>query len=147
MSEELEKARLRRGLRNAALDAHLTPKQHKTMVALLAHPTVAEAAEAVGVGESTVRRWLKDPAFERAYRAERSRALEGAIASLQAASSRAVEALERNLDCGVPSVEVRAAQAILGRAFEGETIYSLADYIAATEEAMEQQKGGSRWRA
>jgi hypothetical protein len=129
MSEEYENARARRELRTSAEDISLTPKQHKTIAALLAHPTIAEAAEAAGVGESTVRRWLKEPAFETAYRAERSRALEGAVATLARVSSGAVEALERNLKCGVPSVEVRAAQAILARAFEGEHIYSFADWL------------------
>jgi len=39
----------------------LTRKQDAAIGALLSKPTITGAAGAVGVGEATLRRWLKEP--------------------------------------------------------------------------------------
>src|SRR5262249_43542576 len=88
-------------------------KQKGGIIALLAHPTMPEAAKACGVGESTLWRWLQDPEFQAAYRQARRQVVEKAIAELQGACSDAVNSLTRNLTCGVPAVEVSAAKTIL----------------------------------
>jgi hypothetical protein len=41
----------------------LSRKQEHTIAALLTAPSVAEAAQSAGVGEPTLYRWLKEPAF------------------------------------------------------------------------------------
>ena len=91
----------------------LSRKAGEAAVALLACPTVAEAAERVGVAESTLWRWLQQEDFRGQYHAARRQTLDVAILSLQQAAGEAVQALRRNLTCGVPAVEVRAATAIL----------------------------------
>jgi hypothetical protein len=115
----------------------LTPKQYKVIVALLSEDTLEEAAETGGVSPATLRRWLKQPAFQAEYRAERRRFMERAVGALQAACTAAVEALVRNLNCGVASVEVRAASAILDRALKGVELYDIIERIEALEEVME----------
>lgn len=47
----------------------VTPKKTKALAALLNSPTRAAAAKAAGVGETTLRSWLRDDAeFKQAYR-------------------------------------------------------------------------------
>jgi hypothetical protein len=41
----------------------LTHNQRKAIGALLEHPTIGAAADAVGVNEKTIRRWMIDPLF------------------------------------------------------------------------------------
>jgi hypothetical protein len=130
MASEIERSELRRGLREASAISELSARQQRGIVALLTHPTLEEAAQEAGVHTQTVRRWLRDPDFERVLRAERSRALEFAVGKLHAASTAAVDALTRALNCGTPSVEVQAARIILDTAFKSEESYILSDKIA-----------------
>jgi hypothetical protein len=95
-------------------------KRELAIAALLAHPTVETAAHAAGLGEKTLRRWLHDPDFAASYHAARREALELTVGALQGATSDAVEALRRNTDASrPPSVQVRAAAALLTLAFKG----------------------------
>jgi len=91
----------------------LTRKQEQAIACLLAEPTVTAAANRCGVGEATLRRWLRDPQFQSAYRAARRSVLDVAIASLHQAGTDAVAALRRAVNSGQPGVEVRAAGIIL----------------------------------
>jgi hypothetical protein len=91
----------------------LNRKQESAIAALLTAPTHAAAAAAAGVGEATLYRWLKLPEFRWAFRNARRRLVDDAVVRLQAATGRAVDALERNLTAGQPAVQVRAAVAVL----------------------------------
>lgn len=91
----------------------LTRKQEQAVAALLAEPTLAAAAVRCGVGQTTLWRWLQDQAFNEAYRSARRTVVDGTIATLQQAAGEAVACLRRNLNCGRPGVEVRAATTIL----------------------------------
>jgi hypothetical protein len=51
----------------------LTRKQEDAIAALLDAPTVAAAAGKAGIGERTLRRWLRIAEFQSAYRRERRR--------------------------------------------------------------------------
>jgi hypothetical protein len=46
-------------------DGVLTPKQEEIAVSLAAGSTLQGASRKAGVGETTVKRWLKDPALTR----------------------------------------------------------------------------------
>ena len=81
---------------------NLSRKQEQAVAALLSEPTVAAAASSSGVAERTLWRWLQLPAFQAEYRAARRHVVEGAISRLQCATGEAVEALQRNLNCGSP---------------------------------------------
>jgi hypothetical protein len=106
-------------------------KGEAVIAALLTQPTHAAAAAAAGVSEATVQRWLRDPAFAAAYRLARRSVVETAIGQLQQATADAVHALRRNLTCGVPAVEVRAAVAVLDQAVNGVLVI---DFEARVEE-------------
>ena len=126
-------------------------KQEDALAALLREPTTQAAAKAVGISDVTLWRWLQQPEFKERYRAARREVLEQAIARLQRATSDAVEALTRNLSCGVASVEVRAAQVIIDQAVRGAEVLDLeariADLERAAAEAAERQQGRRAWPA
>lgn len=111
----------------------LTKKQEKAVVALLAAPTVQAAAEAAGVSERTLWRWLQQPEFKEAYRQARREAVSHAIGRLQQATTRAVETLEEVM--GNPeakeSARVSAAKTVLDAALKA---LELEDLEARVEE-------------
>jgi hypothetical protein len=111
----------------------LSRKQEQAIAALLEHPTILAAAAAIKVEEKTLRAWLELPSFKTAYRKARQRVLEAAIGRIQQTSSKAVDALERNLTCGRPDVEVRAAQAILQQAVQAGELTELWETVEALE--------------
>src|SRR3990172_5995700 len=90
-----------------------TRKQEQAILALLSEPTIEAAAEACGVGQATLWRWMQLPSFQSEYRAARRWLVEASIGTLQYATTEAVETLRRKLTCGHPATEVRAATAIL----------------------------------
>jgi predicted site-specific integrase-resolvase len=72
---------------------NLTAKQEKALAALLALGEVKAAAKSSGVGETTLWRWLKDDAFNAAYRDGRRRLVEASASRLTADSSKASRVL------------------------------------------------------
>src|SRR5476651_820549 len=91
-------------------------KGESLIAALLTEPTQATAAEKAGVSEATAQRWLRNERFQAAYRLARRAIVEAAVGKLQLVTGEAVEVLRRNLTCGKPAVEIRAAALILERA-------------------------------
>jgi hypothetical protein len=120
--------------------AKLTPKQERTIAALLAHPTVDGAAEALGINASTVYRWLQVPAFDTAYRQARREAVSVAIGRLQQVSGAMVGVLVQvAADKKIaPSVRVAAASKVIDLAIRAVELEDLAARIAALEERMGQ---------
>ena len=113
----------------------LSRKQDAAIGALLSHPTISAAAQSVGLGEATLRRWLKEPDFLGAYRATRRDALEHCVVLLQKAGSAAVEALQQSLRATSEGVRLRAACAILDYSMKGAELLDLETRIAVLEEA------------
>jgi hypothetical protein len=97
----------------------LGAKQAGAIAALLRAPGVEAAAAMVGMDAAVLREWLEDPKFRARYRAARQAVLEDANVRLQQLAEGAVEALARNLTCGVPEVEVEAARVVLAHAMPG----------------------------
>lgn len=108
-------------------------KYHAAIVALLESQTVEEAAGKVGVSPSTVARWMKREDFQAAYRKARREVFEIGLSRLQALSVDAVQALKRNLTCGRPMAEIRAAVAVLQFGTQGAELLDVADRLAALE--------------
>lgn len=96
-------------------------KQEKAIIALLNEPTMKEAAEATGVSEVTLWRWLQQPEFRKSYMEARRLAVQRAIARTQAATSEAVETLREvmNDQSAKGSERIAAAKAILDYALKG----------------------------
>jgi hypothetical protein len=89
-------------------------KLDQFIAGLLAYPSVEAAAESVGIGIATARRWLKDPAVVESYRVARRDAMQHALARLEQAASGSVECLAEVQSKGESeSARVSAARCIL----------------------------------
>jgi hypothetical protein len=108
--------------------------------ALLACSTIDAASEQASIAPATLRRWLRDPDFQRRYREARRQVVEQAVSALQQAACASVETLQRNLTCGAPAAEITPAKAILDQAFKGMEVIDLAARIEQLERA---QNGGA----
>lgn len=108
-------------------------REDAALAALLIEPTIVLAAEKAGISESTLLRWMADPSFKARLRDARRQVVEAAIGRLQNATSKAVEALERNLGCGIPAVEVGAARSILDHAIKAVELVDLAERVEQLE--------------
>ncbi len=108
-------------------------KQEQAIAALLTEPTLEKAARAAGVSESTLRRWLQEPGFQNTYRTARGELVERTLARLIQASGKAIATLERNLDCGKPATEVRAAATILREHIRTRELVDLSEQIQEQE--------------
>ena len=113
----------------------ISRKQDTAIGALLSRPTISAAAESVGIGESTLRRWLKDRDFLTAYRAVRREAVSQAIGHLQGACSVAVLTLtdiSQDVNCPA-SARVSAARTVLELALKGVELEDLAVRVEELE--------------
>jgi hypothetical protein len=116
----------------------LSHHQERAVAGLLSTRTIAEAAAAAGVSSRTLERWLSEnDEFVAEYRAARRRLVEGSITRVQEATVEAVDCLKRNLSCGTPSTEVRAASVILDHALRAVELYELESRLSALEEGSE----------
>ncbi len=90
-----------------------TANREKAIGALLESATIVDAAQKCGLNEKTLRRFLADAEFQKEFRAARRVIFEQNIARLQSLYAGAVDALKRNLNCEIPSSEIRAAQLVI----------------------------------
>jgi hypothetical protein len=116
----------------------LSRKQETAIAALLTEPTVETAAAKAGVSYRALKSWLTLPRFRQAYAAARQEVLERTMSQLLAASGRAVEALEANLDAYKAADKTRAAVAILTHAVKGMEMLDLAERIAELERRLDE---------
>ena len=112
-------------------------KQDRVIIALLTEPTVEAAARAVDIAPATIWRWAQQSDFKARLRAARRAVVEGAIGRLQQAATAAVDTLQRNLTCGTPSVEVRAATVILDQAVKAVELFDLVERVEQLEARLE----------
>lgn len=117
-----------------------TRKKDLAIAALLSEPTIEKAAILVGVSVITLQRWLKHPDFKNRYKAACYQVMEEAILSLQRASNLAVEALKRNLDCGRPTIEVRAALGVLDQSTKATGMLDFELRLSALEEGLSKMR-------
>jgi len=114
----------------------LSHKQERAIAALLVAPSVTAAAQQIGVNENTLLRWLKDTAFEAAYREARRAVVQHAIAQVQRATGEAVETLRAVMqDPAAPaSARVSAAKTILETAVKAVELEDVEARLAALEQ-------------
>ena len=99
-----------------------------------------------GCGDRSIRRWMAEPAFRKAYLKARRATVELSTGSIQRLTARAAAALDRNLECGHPSSEIRAANSIMSTAHKAIEVLELEDRIAFLErnEALRAKHTGKR---
>jgi hypothetical protein len=121
----------------------LTPVQEKAITALLAEPTIAKAAEATGVTERTIYRWMtNDPEFGAAYRKARREAFGQAVGLSQRLAPMAVTTLAKVMsDAGAShSARVSAATNLLRFGREAIELEDIAARVEALERAAQEEK-------
>lgn len=119
--------------------AKLSGKQERAIVALCGAPSIVAAAREVGIGESTLRRWLTDSAFLAALRRARNDAFAESLARLQLLTGKALRALERVLDSTTgtqDAARVTAARAVFDLALRTRTDGEVEERIAALEDRL-----------
>lgn len=119
-------------------DSAITSKQEKAIIALLSEPTMADAANATGISEVTLWRWLQDESFRLLYMQARRAAVQRAIARMQSATSEAVETLRAVMkdESAKGSERVSAAKAIIEFAYKGIDLEDFAARLSAIEAVM-----------
>jgi hypothetical protein len=128
----------------AARGSILGRKQEKAIAALLTKRNVEEAAQAAGLSTRTLMRWLKIPAFQKAYREARRAAFGQSIARLQQATSAAAATLMKIMvDPSAPaSVRVRAADSIFNHSAKAIEIEDIEARVSELERAAEASRQG-----
>ncbi len=91
----------------------LTAEQAAVMEQVINFPNVEEAAQRAGCTVKSIRNWMEEPTFRGIYLQARRATVEAAIGKIQNLTGEAVRVLQRNLACGKPFFEIRAASAAL----------------------------------
>lgn len=96
-------------------DRTLTTRQQLAIVALLTTPTITAAAETIGAGEKTLRRWMAEPAFRAALSEAESDLIDAATRRLLQLQNTAFETVSGILDDpnATHTVRLRAAALVL----------------------------------
>lgn len=87
--------------------------QTAALTALVASPSIRAAAESAGVGVSTLRRWLTEPAFQTEHRRLARECQQEAVSVVLAAQREAVLTLIRILRSSDAHASLRAAVKLL----------------------------------
>src|SRR4051812_46934311 len=113
----------------------LTPRQARFVAAWCAHPLLVDAADAAGVSIASAKRYARHPTVLAAFRGEAHAVGADALTGVAGLAPAALDALRRNLRCGVPGVEVRAAVAVLDVLTRADDVLALAERVADLEQA------------
>jgi hypothetical protein len=124
----------------------LSRRHESVIVALLANPTMKDAAQAAGVSESTVWRLMQREDFQKRYREAQDKAFDGALGSLQGAATLAIDALKDSLSCDVPAVKVQAAKVILDYTLKVREQFDYAARIKQLEAVLKAREEADRRR-
>ena len=93
--------------------SQISRKQETAIAALLTQGTASQAAEEAKIPYRTLKRWLTEPSFVQAYRAERRRLVEHAVGRMQRATQFAVTALLVLLKDGNDAMKFNAAKLLI----------------------------------
>ena len=119
-------------------------KKEEAIVALLTQKNIEEAARSIGIGSTTLLRWLKDPDFDAAYRQARRAAFRQSVARLQQASGAAVTTLLKLMidPATPPSTRARAADSVLDHSAKAIEIEDIEARVSELERAADASRQG-----
>jgi hypothetical protein len=114
-------------------------KMEQAIAALLTRPSIEDAARLAGVGEKTLRRWLREPQFEVRYLRARREVVSQTIARMQQATGAAgITILKLMTDPNVPAaVRLRAAECVFDLAVKGIELEDLERRLSELEKTVE----------
>jgi precorrin-4 methylase len=119
-------------------------KKEAAAAALLTQRTVEDAAQSVGIGAATLRRWQKEPEFQAIYRAAKWAAYSQSVGRMHQMSTAAVSTLGKVMvDPSTPAaVKVRAADSILNHTVKAIETENLEARLTELERANDSAKDG-----
>jgi len=119
--------------------AKLSRRKQAAIAALLSQRNIQEAARVAGIGTQTLYKWMKDPAFDAAYREARRAVYRQAIARLQQAAGTMVTVLLKVMtDPGAPeTVRLHAADSVLRHAKGASEVEEVGARLAALKRGQE----------
>ena len=126
------------GLRG--LSQQLSQRQLSALPHLLRPGTLRAKAKTIGVGRTTLYRWLEDENFRVALQVLREATLHVAQSELQAMSYEAAEVLYRTLHSEDPDLSYRAARTVLDQANEAHYGQRMEERVDALREASDLSK-------
>ena len=88
----------------------LTFRQQAALPIIAVFPSISQAAQASGIGETTLRRWFNDPNFSREVARARQESANLARQELQGLMLRSVSVIADALDDPNPAIRLRAAR-------------------------------------
>jgi hypothetical protein len=112
-------------------------KFEQAIAALLSEKTVDLAAAKAGVTGRTLITWMKRADFQQQYRQARQAILERCTTRLMRLTDKAVDTLERNLDCDKAQTQTRTAVAVLDQIHRGLEVLDLAAEIKVLKQDLQ----------
>lgn len=103
---------------------------------LLICSTRSDAIAASGISSTTADRWFQDPRFSEILRSRRQQLTAQLTAQTALYLRESLETLRRNMNCGVPSVEVRSAAALADQVVNYLKIEEIEDRVSNLEGAL-----------
>jgi hypothetical protein len=124
----------------------LKRRNEQIILALLQHSSMEKAAQALGVSDVTLWRWMKKPKFQEEFRRARREAFSQAIARLQQSSAAAVSTLLRVMvDQSTPaSSRIRAASCVLDNAIRAMELEDIETRLSRLEQLQPHDPGLTR---
>ncbi len=119
----------------------LSPRQQAALPIVACIPTIAQAARAANVGESTLRRWLTDPAFSSCLAELRRQSANIARQKLLALTPLCVSVLADAMHDPDPAIRLRAANCTISfnlRATELENLRSDLNHLESVINSLQQ---------
>lgn len=114
----------------------LSSRQERALLALLTEPTQQAAATAAGVGERTLRRWLKDEVFTDALAEARKAQATEALSVLQSSLLEAVTRLRELLHSQSEHIACKAATTLLTFGVQAQESDELRSRLEALEKEL-----------
>ena len=91
----------------------VTALQRKAVLNLVKGTSITDTAQICGVDEWTLRTWLQIPEVDRLYSTARQQNIDSLTATIQAAALKAAATLIRLSESDIPSIQTRAAKALV----------------------------------
>jgi hypothetical protein len=122
----------------------LTRKQESAIAALISEPTVLQAAQRTGVGDTTLWRWMKEPEFQAAYKDARRQVMNTAIGRIQDTCTEAVETLRAIMQDtnASASSRVSAAKSVLEIGLRAMELQDMEERITQLEDIAQANRWG-----
>ena len=121
-------------------------KMEEAIAALLTRPSIEEAARVLPVEPKTLRRWMREPEFQKEYLLARRESVSQAIARAQQNVGAAVTTtLKLMVDQATPaSVRLRASEHIVNISVKGVEVEDVEARVSELERAAEAAKNSGR---